>query len=402
MEINFDKQVDRVGTDSAKWDIPCSKYGSDIIPLSVADMDLPAPQEVIEVLNKRNQLGVYGYTIIPDDYYSLVTAYFKRHYAYDVSPEEVVFCPRIIQAISIYIREFTIEHDTICLFTPSYSPILNAVLLNNRKLSQCPLVYQDQEYHIDFEKLEVCFSCSDVFILISPHNPTGLVFTIQDLNRIASLAEKYNVFIISDDIHADFDFSGEKHHIISSVSNYVKENSIICTSPSKTFNLAGLEISNLIIHNQTIRHKFNRLLQQLGFHNPNYFAIPAIKTAYQNCDLWLHELQKYIFKNKRLVKCFFAEHIPELEVVNTIGTYLLWVNYSRLGIDEQRLKYWLLHLSKIEMSWGSDFGEEGDTFFRMNIAVPAPCLIACLDRMKQGFILLKKEGLYYATHRHGN
>ena len=241
-----------------------------------------------------------------------------------------------------------------------------------------------------------------MFILISPHNPTGLVFTIQDLNRIASLAKKHNVFIISDDIHADFDFSGEKHHIISSVSNYVKENSIICTSPSKTFNLAGLEISNLIIHNQTIRHKFNRFLQQLGFHNPNYFAIPAIKTAYQNCDLWLHELQKYIFKNKRLVKCFFAEHIPELEVVNTTGTYLLWVNYSRLGIDEQRLKYWLLHLSRIEMSWGSDFGEEGNTFFRMNIAVPAPCLIACLDRMKQGFILLKKEGLYYATQRHGN
>ena len=161
--------------------------------------------------------------------------------------------------------------------------------------------------------------------------------------------------------------------------------------------MAGLEISNLIIHNHLIRNKFNRLLQQLGIHNPNYFSIPAIKAAYRNGDVWLRELQQYIFENKQLVKRFFTAHIPELDVTDTTGTYLVWVNYSRLKIDEQLLKHWLLHLARVEMSWGSDFGEDGNGFFRMNIAVPRSCLISCLNRIKQTFLLLKKEGYCYAA-----
>ncbi|WP_101776263.1 MalY/PatB family protein [Pasteurella oralis] len=390
----FDVFTDRSNCNSAKWAIT-RQYGKDMISMSVADMDLPAPQMLIDYLAQQNRTGIYGYTILPDNYYDIVRRYLLRHYQYEIANEHIIFCPRIIQAISIYIKEFTSPKDSICLLTPSYAPILNAILLNNRTVKRCELIYQAGKYVIDFHQLEKCFETAKTFILISPHNPTGVVWSRSDLQHIAALAEKYGVFILSDDVHADFDFSGDKHMIISAISAYVEKHSIICTSPAKTFNIPGLEIANLLIRNKKVRDKFQGCMQALGMHNPNFFSIPALQIAYQYCDDWLDKLKHYIYHNKLIVKDFFTQEIPQLEVFNSEGTYLIWVNYSKLQINEEKLKHWFLDLSHIEVSWGSDFGREGQSFFRMNVAMPRALLKESLQKMKQGLALLMQEELNY-------
>lgn len=377
----FDRYINRLDNYSAKW-----KSGSSTVPnfisMSVADMDLPAPERLIKQLECFNRKGIYGYTVLPENYFDVVRNYLERHYSYKVKNDEIVFCPRIIQAISIYLREFTQIGEKICVFTPSYSPIINAITLNNRQFLPCPLVYKNNHYAIDFSLLESCFKQAKFFILISPHNPTGRVWTKFELQKIAQLAEQYSVFIISDDVHADFTFSETSHQIIAGINNYVKNHSIICTSPAKTFNIPGLEIANIIIHNKKIREKFHRTLQQLGIHNPNYFSIPAIMIAYQYCDNWIIQLKHYIVANKRLVQRFFTEEIPQLVVTPSEGTYLLWINYQKLLSSEDQLKEKLIKLAQIEMAWGSDFGIEGMGFFRMNIAMPRFLLQQALIQIK--------------------
>ncbi|MBR0573148.1 MULTISPECIES: MalY/PatB family protein [Pasteurellaceae] len=392
-KINFDYLIDRSNNYSAKWNLADTHLDQKIIPMSVADMDLPAPQEVVDILEQSNN-GIYGYTVIPDTYYTVVKNYIFRHYDYDVDIEDIVFCPRIIQAISIYIREFTKEGDSIGIFTPSYHPILNIISLNNRYVNRCQLDYSGDNYVINFNKLEECFKTSKVFLLISPHNPTGKVWTQDELYKIAKLAEKYQVFLISDDVHSDFEFSS-KHIFISSLNSYVKEHSLICTSPAKTFNIPGLEVANIILHNNEIKEKFKSIMLALGMHNPNYFSIPAIMTAYTDCDYWLCELKKYIQENKSITRNFLKKEIPELVVTDSDGTYLMWINYEKLNIDEEKLQYWFLKLSGIEICLGSEFGYEGQNFFRINVAMPRFLLKDCLMKIKESFVLLQKRGFNY-------
>lgn len=388
----FDQEINRIGTNSAKWDLPYRKYGRAIKSLSVADMDLPAPIEVISHLSKLNQMGIYGYTVELDNYYEIVSNYIQRHYHYSVALEHITFCPRVIQAVSIFIQYISKQSDSFGIFSPSYSPIMNAVKLNDRNLILCPLLYKNNRYQIDFDVLEECFRKIKYFILISPHNPTGKVFSQNELLRICALAEKYNVFVISDDVHADFDFSGNDHVVISSLSDYIKQNSMVCISPAKSFNFAGLEISNIVIENDDIRNKFRDVLNKLGFHNPNFFSMPALEIAYQHCDGWLSELKGYIKENRELTKNFFERNIPKCKVVNSQGTYLLWIDYKEIGISESHLKQLFIKTIHLDVSWGSDFGSEYHHFFRINVATPRSFLMRCLDEIKFIFNQATKEG----------
>ncbi|MEE6076748.1 MalY/PatB family protein [Avibacterium paragallinarum] len=383
--LTFDTIIDRSATFSAKWQNQSVEY-PDFISMSVADMDLSAPKELVEQLELFNRIGIYGYTLLPANYFDVVRQYLERHYHYVVSNDEIVFCPRIIQAVSIYIREFTQVGEKVCLFTPSYSPIANTVILNDRQILRCPLIYKDNQYAIDFSLLETCFKQAKTFILISPHNPTGRVWITEELQKIAQLAEKYGVFIISDDVHADFTFSAPSHQMIAAMNDYVKEHSMICTSPAKTFNIPGLEISNILISNEKMREKFHRTLLQLGIHNPNYFAVPAIMTAYQHCDIWIEQLKNYIAENKQQAKAFFATEIPQLDVTTSEGTYLLWINYRKLALTEKQLKERLRNVAQVEMAWGTDFGIEGTGFFRMNVAMPRSLLQKALIQVKNALM----------------
>lgn len=376
---DFDRIISRYHTYSAKWDEAELRHQRRVIPLSVADMDLPTAPEIIQAVHQANN-GIYGYTILGEGYQQIVADWLARHYDFQVNPTYIIHCPRVIQAISLYLQHLTQEQEAVGLFTPSYSPIMNCITLNRRNIITCELSYNGQNYEIDEKRLEACFQHIRTFILISPHNPTGIVWNIEQLNLIAQLAEKYGVIIVSDDVHADFVF-GKKHSLIASLNDYIAEHSITCTSPAKSFNMPGLEISNIIIQNDKIRSDFQKILERTGFHNPNYFSIPALYCAYTQCDEWLLQLKDYIIENKRIVTAYFAEKLPQLVVCPTDGTYLMWINYTALSLSPTEFKQLILTHANIELAWGEDFGESGKGFFRLNTALPRAMLIECLNKI---------------------
>lgn len=374
---NFDLLISRDDTYSAKW----QASAQNIIPLSVADMDIPAPMELIAQLTRFNQKGIYGYTDLSPDWAQQVCQWFATQYHWTVPPQHVVFCPRVIQAVSLYIQNFTQPHDAIVALSPGYHPISNAVALNQRRLLESELIYDNGDYHIDFIDLEDKFTQACCFILLSPHNPTGRVWRRDELLKIAKLAEKHQVFIISDEVHADFVFNQAQHQVIATVSDYVQQHSFICTSPAKTFNLAGLEVANIIIANPTTREKFQHCLAAAGIHNPGYFSVPALLCAYQHGEAWLGELKAYLLDNRTLVTHILEQHFPQWVLTKSDGTYLLWVNYQASGITEEQLKHWFVDLAGVEVSWGSDFGAAGQGFFRINIATPRALLSQAMENI---------------------
>lgn len=384
---DFDHITSRFNTYSAKW----NHDNQTIIPLSVADMDIAVPNFMIRKLVEAAQKGIYGYTLLSQDWNTVTAYWFMHHYHWQVEPEHIVFCPRVIQAVSLYIQNYTQPNDRITILSPSYHPISQTVVANQRQLLTSSLIYSNQRYHIDFNDLEEKFRQSVCFILVSPHNPTGTVWSKNDLQKIAELAEKYQVFILSDDVHADFIFNDETHCVISTLSHYVAQHSFICTSPSKTFNIAGLEVANIVIANEQHRYKFKQCLIAAGIHNPNYFSVPAYLAAYTRGDHWLLALKKYLAKNRQWVIQTCQQYFPLWYITQSDGTYMLWINYQKMNISEQQLKHWFTDLAKIEMSWGSSFGIGGDGFFRINIATPCTRLQEVFKRLISTFPFHSQE-----------
>jgi len=378
---NFNNKISRKGTHSAKWESTSDALPMPLIPLSVADMDIPLPNKTINLLNEFTNKGIYGYTLLSENWGETVTQWMQRHCHWHINAEHVVFCPRVIQAVSLYIQNFTAPGDSIVSLAPAYHPISHSVVLNQRKLLESELRYHHGCYTIDFDDLENKFKHARCFILLSPHNPTGTVWEKESLIKIAQLAEKYHVFIISDDVHSDFIFSHHQHQVISSVSSYVEQNSFICTSPAKTFNMAGLEVANIIIANKQHRQKFIHCLEAAGIHNPGYYAVPAFLSVYRDCDDWLFALKNYLADNRAWLINMLSKHIPDWVVTRSTGTYMLWVNYQASHLSEDQLKHWFLNLAGVEMSWGSGFGESGIGFFRINIATPRDTLAEALERI---------------------
>ncbi|HEO9035353.1 TPA: pyridoxal phosphate-dependent aminotransferase [Serratia marcescens] len=389
--FNFDKRISRTGTYSAKWNGEQHARQYATIPLSVADMDIPLPERIISELSLCTQKGIYGYTLLSDDWQTTVARWMARHYRWTIDPRHAVFCPRVIQAVSLYIQNFTAPGDAIVSLTPAYHPISHAVTINQRTLLESELVYHDGRYAIDFADLEDKFRRACCFILLSPHNPTGTVWDAASLEKIAALAEKHQVFIISDDVHADFIFNYRQHQVISTFSHYVEQNSFICTSPAKTFNMAGLEVANIIIANDKYREKFCHCLEAAGIHNPGYYAVPAFLAAYRDCDDWLLALKSYLAANRALAIETLRAAFPAWQITRSEGTYMLWVDYRSSGLTEPQLKHWFLNLAGVEMSWGSGFGAAGNGFFRINIATPRATLIEALHRIVSTFPYAHQE-----------
>lgn len=390
MKYNFDEVVSRIGTNSAKWDGMVESMGNDMISLSVADMDLKAPPIVVEKLEMAARHGIYGYTDTFSSYFSAVQAWLGRSYHWHVPQEWIVFCPRIIQAVSLVIQQFTNEGDAILIHTPVYQPVAKAVTLNNRVLIESPLQFHHGRYEIDFEDMEQRMQQGvKIVLLISPHNPVGRVWTKTELERIGALCIKYDALIVSDDIHADFIHEGHEHTVIAKLSEEIAQRSVICTSPGKTFNLASLEIANIIIPNETIRERFKQGLQQAGIHNPTFFAVPALEWSYTACDDWLEELREYLSGNIAYASAFIHEHMPELSVIKPEGTYLLWVDCRAVDTAESGLKQWIEQTARVSVSFGSSFGADGEGFIRINIAAPRSVLKEALERIAAAYPLKK-------------
>lgn len=386
MTYNFDKVVSRYGTNSAKWDGMAQSMGSDMIALSVADMDLPAPPMVVEKIVDAARHGIYGYTDPFPPYYEAVRSWLDKAYDWQVEQDWIVFCPRIVQAVSVIIQKFTTPGDKILVHTPVYQPVAKAVTINDRVLVESPLKLVEGRYEIDFEDMERQMQKGvQIVLLISPHNPVGRVWTRDELEHMANLCIRYDALIVSDDIHADFIHEGHEHTVIAKLSEEIANRSIICTSPGKTFNLASLEIANIIIPNETLRDQFKLGLQQAGIHNPTFFSVPALEVAYTSCDEWLTELQAYIKDNIAFAKTFIADHMPELEVIEPEGTYLLWVNCMAVSSKEEDLVKWIQNRARVSVSFGSSFGPGGEGYIRVNVAAPRSVLQEGLERLAAAY-----------------
>ena len=378
----FDNIVSRRYTNCAKWDEIIDEYGiEDLIPLTVADMDYRIAPEIVNAVIDAANHGIYGYTNVSEKYIELSKIWAKNNYGFCPENEWIVYCPRIIQAISLIIQNYTEKNDKILVFTPLYDPIQNAVRINDRELVECPLILDSGHYEIDFEDFEEKIKGGvKVFISVSPHNPVGRVWSEEEIRKTVEICKQYGVLIISDETHADFIW---KNKFISYASYYnIYDNIIIGLSTSKNFNIAGLEASNIIIKNENLRKSFKHLLKQAGIHNPSYFCIPAVIAAYEYGKEWLELAKEKIKENIDFAKEFFETQMRGFKVVDIEGTYLLWVDYRSTGISEEMLKDLMLYKAHIAFSLGSGFGEDGRGFFRVNVALPKAKLEEALLRFK--------------------
>ncbi len=366
----FKNTVDRRNSNSAKWDECITETGKQgIIPLTVADMDFRTAPEITQALIQAVNHGIYGYTNVSKTFIGGIKNWVKTHYHWHTEAEWIVFAPRVIQAVSLLIQNYTEQHDQVLILSPLYAPIQNAVLLNDRTLVTCPLCLRDSHYGIDFDDFEQKISAGcKVLIMCSPHNPVGRVWTKQEIEKIVGLCKKYQVLLIADEVHADFVWQRTFVSFGSFFDEYSRM--VICTSPAKTFNIPGAEASGIIIKDASLRELFQRSLQKAGIHNPNYFCVPAVEAAYTYGDEWLQLVKKEIWANMNFAADFFEKEVPDFRVIPPEGTYMLWVDYRAHTLSEKEMEERLIQQGEIAFSMGSSFGTEGEGFFRVNTALP--------------------------------
>lgn len=387
----FDSYVDRKGTNAAKIDEAILETGSeDVVSLSVADMDFKASPQIIDALNDKVNHGIYGYTNVSEKFYNVAQKWIEEQYRYNVSKDWIVFMPRIIQAVSLLIQDNSEVNDRVMIQTPLYSPLKNAIESNGRKVIENTLIYEDNYYKMDFEDLENEFKKGiKILILCSPHNPIGRVWDKSEISQLVNLCKKYDVLLISDEVHADFIWDKEFVSVGKFIDVY--DNIVICTSPGKTFNLPGVEASNIIIPSSTLRENFESQKQRSGFHNPNYFAETALVTAYNSSEEWLESSLKYIRGNYNFAKEYIEHHLSDFKVVDSEGTYLMWIDYTQTELTDEEIYNWLFKESKVAVTMGDSFGVDGKGFFRVNVALSRNKLEEALTRMSKSYKKLNKE-----------
>ena len=385
MKYDFDSVVNRKNTNSLKWDL------FDVeVPMWVADMDFEVAPEIQEALQLKINENVYGYGLIPDEWYLAYIDWWKQ-YNYCMDKDWLKFTNSVMPTISSVIRELSSEDDKILIQTPVYHIFFKVIKDNNRKVEENKLIFSDGKYHIDFKDLEEKLKEENVKILIlcNPHNPVGKIFNKSDLERIANLAYENNVYVISDEIHCDLTDPDKKYIPFASVSNSAKNNSISCLSPSKTFNIAGIKSAAVSIPNENIRKRIFNALDYDGVSDPNIFAITSAIAAYNYAKDWLRELKEYIYKNKIFLKEFLESEIPQIHLIDCEATYLLWLDCSKFNIKSEEFNKFLMDKTGLLLSPGIQFGETGEGFLRINIACPRIILEKGLKKLKEGVELYK-------------
>jgi cysteine-S-conjugate beta-lyase len=399
MKTDFDREINRKNTQSAKWgviqdpDNPSIWHATDdyfgedrIIPLWVADMDFSAPQPVVDALVKRAQHGIYGYTLRTDSYNQAVVDWMRRRHGWAVDPAWIVSTPGVVPAINFLIQTFTRPGEKILVQRPVYYPFFNAIEDNGGEIVSSSLVLENGRYEIDFDDFERRASDPAVtlFILCSPHNPVGRVWTREELARMGEICLKNNVFVVADEIHADLIHRDVAFTPFASVSKEFSDSTVVCTAPSKTFNLAGLHTSNIIISNDRLRRRFQQTLNRCGIGKwANPFGVVACETAYREGEPWLEQVMAYIGDNLDFIEDYIDRNIPGIRVVRPEGTYLVWLDCRGLALDKWALKRLMLEKARIFPDEGFIFGPEGEGFERINIACPRSILQEALERIQR-------------------
>ncbi len=385
---DFNEIVDRKRTYSLKWDGIEERFGinqEDLLPMWVADMDFKTAPPIIEAISDRASHGVFGYVAgYHEEYYKIVLDWFKRRHKTNLEKEWIVRGDTVVATLSRIVRTFTKPNDKIIIQPPVYPPFYNVVKNNGRKVIYNSLKFNGKKYVMDYEDLEskIDFD-TKLMILCSPHNPVGRVWTKEELQKLSDICIKHNIILVSDEAHSDIVYKNSKHTMIHKVSDEIKERVIICTSPHKSFNIAGLQISNTIIFNDNIRNKYKTVLENEGITKPNVFALTAIMAAYKNGEEWLDDLIIYLEENLNFVEKFIPHNIPQISFIKPEGTFLAWLNFNKLGLTDKELDELVFDKAKLVLNPGYSYGDEGKGFARLNFACPRLILEEGLNRLKE-------------------
>lgn len=384
MKFNFDKIIDRTNNFSAKWSEMNKNFGTNnLLPMWVADMDFLTAPCVMEALKDRLEQGIFGYTTRPSSYNESIVNWLDNRFSWKINQEWLMFSPAVITSISLLIQNLTQKNDKIMIQEPVYSPFHSIVESNERNLVISPLVkLDDGSYVMDYEDIEAKIKDVKVFILCNPHNPVGRVWTREELTRLGEICLKHNVLVISDEIHSDIILKNHKHTPFASISKEFRENTITCMAPTKTFNLAGLQSSFLVISNPYYYEVMDKAFSILDIKRNNAFSLVATEAAYNYGEDWLYELIKYIEDNVDFAIDYIKNHMPQLKVKKPEGTYLLWVDFSNLNVDKEDLKNALINKGRIALSDGSSFGIGGAGYYRINLACPRSMVLEGLKRIE--------------------
>ncbi|HHU77374.1 MAG TPA: pyridoxal phosphate-dependent aminotransferase [Clostridiales bacterium] len=388
MKFNFDEPIDRKDTLSIKYDFHRERMPENVIPLWVADMDFRTVPAVIEALEKAVLHGIYGYSSAKEEYYEAVSSWFRSRFDWNPDSSWLIITSGVVYAIATAVRTFTNEGDAIIIQPPVYHPFSRYVLINNRKLVTNPLILKNGRYEIDFDDFERKIRQERVkmFILCSPHNPVGRVWTREELIRLGDICVKYGVLVISDEIHSDFTYYGKKHTVFGSLKPEFRESSIICTAPTKTFNLAGLQVSNIFIANKKLRDDYLAEISRSASGHVGTMGLIACQAAYAHGAEWLDALKKYLEGNIEFVRSFLSARLPKIKLIEPQGTYLLWLDFRQLNMSEEEREEFLIQKAGIWLSKGTIFGREGTGFERMNIASPRLILKKALLQLERALI----------------
>ncbi|MCF7794316.1 MAG: PatB family C-S lyase [Candidatus Cloacimonetes bacterium] len=384
MKYDFDKMIDRKNTNCYKWDFTKEMFGTDdIIPLWVADTDFAAPEPVVDKLVERAKHGVYGYSFEPEEYFQVFIDWLDKRFNWKIEKEWIINTTGIVPAINFAIQAFTKPDDKILVQTPVYFPFFESIKKNDREVVNSQLKLVGNRYEIDFKDLENKLKADvKMMLFCSPHNPVGRVWTKSELEKVATLCLDNNVLLISDEIHSDLILSQYKHIPTASMNKKIADNIISMYAPSKTFNVAGLSTSTIVIPNKHIRYKFQKLLEKLGLHLINVFGIEAFIAAYKDGEEWLEQLLKYIENNYHYVKSYLEENIPKISAIEMEGTYLMWLDCRKLNLSQNDLVGLFINKAKVGLNDGKVFGAGGEGFMRLNIGCPRSLLEEALERIK--------------------
>ncbi|MFU1796802.1 MalY/PatB family protein [Paenibacillus azoreducens] len=382
--MNFDKPVSRQQTGCDKWDNMKHIFGtSDALPMWVADMDFESPPSVIEALRQRVEHGVFGYTMQTDEYKQSIVDWMKQRHGWEIEPDWIVFCPGVVPALTFAVQAFTRAGDKVVIQPPVYPPFHSVVEDQGRELVLNPLKYENGRYSLDLEGLEQILNNGPIkmLILCSPHNPVGRVWEHEELEALIHLCARHGVLIVSDEIHADLVYAKNTHTPLAKLSGDAARRSIICTAPSKTFNIAGLNTSNIIIPDPDIRSAYQKTLEIYHVGTISALGSAATQAAYTGGGEWLDELLNYLQGNIDYALDYITKHMPEIKAYRPEATYLLWLDFRELGMTKNELSDFLLTKAKLALNKGTAFGVGGEGFMRMNIACPKDMVVEAMNRL---------------------
>ncbi|OFX89175.1 MAG: cystathionine beta-lyase [Bacteroidetes bacterium GWF2_33_16] len=386
MKYNFDELLNRENTGSLKYDLRNKIFGkSDVIPMWVADMDFRTPYFIVDALKKCTDNQIFGYFLFDKSYYESIINWIKRHHQWEIKQDWISFSPGVVPSLSLLVLAFTQPGDKIIIQPPVYPPFFFTIKDNNRQVVENPLLLENGRFKMDFGNLEDKLKDAKMLILSNPHNPGGTVWKKEELKKLGELCLKHKVLVVTDEIHSDLVFKPNKFVPLASISEEIANITIALMAPSKTFNMAGLSSSSVIISNPKLKARFDEIMHTIHVGLGNMFGIAATEAAYNNGDEWLKQLLNYIAGNIDFVEKFLKERIPQIKMMRPEGTYLIWLDCRDLNLDSDELSRFFIEKANIGMNFGESFGTGGEGFMRMNVACPRITLANALNQLLSAF-----------------